>query len=145
MSCFLCLAAEHLAKTLLWDWGTGRLLQQLWAWRKSSISLWNFRDTGYFLNCWEVPVVGWTPPINYEAVRTGLTWAPPNELMKRTSEAGDLFPWQNVSGELQGSHLKTTEINRAFSSGHRSAGTLFAEASSLVSAASIITERLVRN
>lgn len=65
--------------------------------------------------------------------------------MKRMSEAGDLFPWQNVSGELQGSHLKRTELNRAFSSGHRSAGRRFAEALSLVSAASIVTEKLVRN
>lgn len=144
MSCFLCLVAGRLAKRLLWDCGAGRLLQQQGAWRKSSISLSNFRDAGYFLNCWEVAVVGWTPPVNYEPVRTGLIWALPNELMKRMSEAGDLFPWQNVPGELQGSHVKTTEINTAFSSGHRSAGILFAEASSPVSAASTVTERLVR-
>lgn len=61
------------------------------------------------------------------------------------SEAGDLFPWQNVPGELKGSHLKMAGINQAFSSGHSSAGTPFAEASSLVSAASIVTKRLARN
>lgn len=39
-------------------------------------------------------------------------------------------------------HLKTSEINSTVSSGHRSAGMLFAEASALGSAAS---SRLVRN
>lgn len=42
-------------------------------------------------------------------------------------------------------HLKTSEINSTVSSGHRSAGTLFAEASALGSAASITAQRLVRN
>lgn len=78
-------------------------------------------------------------------MRTGLTWSLPDELMKCMSEDGDLFPRQNVPDELQVSHLKTTEVNRAFSSGHRSAGRVFAEASSLVCAASIVTERLVSN
>lgn len=44
-------------------------------------------------------------------------WASPNELIKRMSEAGDLFPWQNVPGELKGSHLKTAGINQALVQG----------------------------
>lgn len=112
------------------DWGAGRLLQQLWPWRKPSISLTNFTETGYFLNCWRILVMVRMAAVNYDPVRTGLMWTPPNEFTKPMSEAA-----VSLHGRMSlmnyNSHLKTTEINRAFNSGHRSAGTPFSEASSL--------------
>lgn len=131
MSCFLCLEAGHLSKRLLQDWGSGRLLQQLWPWRKSSIFLTNFRDTGYFLYSWRISVVVWIAAVNYDSVRTVLMWAPPNKLTKPMSEAAVSLYTVECSWWITNSHLKTTEINRAFNSGHRSAGTLSGEASSL--------------
>lgn len=61
------------------------------------------------------------------------------------SGAGDLFPWQSIPYKLRGSQLKTAEINRVFGSGRRFAGMPSAEALSLVSAGSVVTERLVRD
>lgn len=73
----------------------------------------------------------------------GLTRGPPNQLMKQMAGAGDLFPWQSIPYKLRGSQLKTAEINRVFGSGF--AGIPFAEALPLVSAGSVVTERLGRD
>lgn len=113
--------------------------------QKITYFLVNFRDSGYFYICWDVSSGGSTQPVNYKPVRIGLTWGPPNQLMKRMAGAGDLFPWQSIPYKLRGSQLKTAEINRVFGSGHRFAGILFAEALPPVSAGSVVTERLGRD
>lgn len=129
MSCFLCLAAGHLTKRLLQDWGAGRLLQQLWAWRKPSISLKNFRETGYFLNCWRTTVVVWIAAVNYDPVRINVSST------TLVDEAHVRSCYISFHGRMflviYNSHLKAAEINRTFNSAHRSAGTLFGEESSL--------------